>query len=240
MVSFLGNTDFFHYSNAGGLNTIANLTTLNTLIFDAQNNDVYYAVAPGYSSLSRIMKYDLATREITTFKEADPRIGNLEPEAAWMAKIELLLVKRDYKGIFAISDLDKVTVAQFLVLSQLWLQDNNLADQAKLLEGANRLLRNYPDYGILYGVKAAILKKTDEDEFIENANKALKAEIIAPDIQIIIYSKLADFYKQRKDIKNMHASAGECLLLLDQARERYNPQEFDKTYAKMKEYMGSN
>jgi hypothetical protein len=77
VISILGNIDFYHYTDSVSVyyESLHNYETDQSVVFDLADSTVYFAIYPHFAAWSRWLKYNYITREVSAFKEADPRLS---------------------------------------------------------------------------------------------------------------------------------------------------------------------
>ena len=241
VLTILRSTDFYQYNEYIGsdVSTIANEKTLFTLIYDLQKRNVYFSFYPGYSSLNKILKYDLEKKEINLYKEIDVKYSNRQIDnfQKWYNDYQILSLEHNYKEIIKMTDFSKdLNQVQLNCIYNIWSKNKKLIDQKILLASTDKLIKKYDDVSFFYLVKGKIFYKINEfEKAIECFEKALNSKIIFNYDKIKIYSFLVDSYEKIGN-KNMSLIyAKECITLIDNLKLKYKITTYIKNiYTKMK------
>ena len=75
-ISILSNTDFYHYTDSMPvyLESLHNYETDQSVIFDLADSTVYFTCYAHFAAWNRWLKYNYITREVTVYREADPKL----------------------------------------------------------------------------------------------------------------------------------------------------------------------
>ncbi len=220
MLLFLADYDFYHYKKMpGAMNaTIANERTLHTLIFDWRDFSVYFASAPGYSSLGSIFKYNFQSSSIELYRDPLPEFNSIDFQGfmGWYGNYQkAYLISTVAKGIerkfpfikFKKPDYSKVlgeidlsiyhNPRELWSLFRIWKTDRRAISFKDVIYSCEKAIERYPDFAILHTIKgnieASLYKYSDA---IETFNKALDCSIISDYDRIHIYNELVTLYKK--------------------------------------------
>ncbi len=220
MIDFLRNYEFYDYEKlVGSMNaTVVNERTLHSLIFDSENCSVYFASAPGYSSLSEIVKYDFDTSELVSYKEASQefssddfnkfmewygsyqdaslvsRVGEGIERKFWFLKFD----KPDFTRV--LSNIDLTTYhnpRELWSLFRIWKTDRTAISFKNVIYSCDKAIERYPEFAVLFIIKGTIQKALKKNEkAIASFEKALECRFISDYDRIHLYDELARINKK--------------------------------------------
>jgi len=246
MLHFLADYDFYHYKKMpGSMNTtIVNERTLHTLIFDWRDSSVYFASAPGYSSLAAIYKYNFKSSSLELYRDPLPEFGSIDFQGfmEWYGSYQkAYLVSTVAKGIerkfpyikFKKPDysrvLDDIDLAAYhnprelWSLFRIWKGDRRAISFKDVIYSCNKAIERYPDFAILYTIKGSIETSLHRyDDALESFNKALNCTIISDYDRIHIYNDLVSLYKKTGERDRALDAAVENIKLIESLTERYS------------------
>ena len=77
-ISILSNTDFYHYTDSMPvyLESLHNFETDQSVIFDLADSTIYFTCYAHFAAWNRWLKYNYITREVSIYKEADPKLSD--------------------------------------------------------------------------------------------------------------------------------------------------------------------
>jgi len=205
-INFLSNTDFFDHKNAIGAGdvTLNNEGTLQSVVMDPSNLNIYFSSNSMYAGFSDFYKFDVKRSEISLYKEKNALTSSdsFEQFSAWFKKAELLYLEGDFKGAYKFTRYKNISYlmqleGMFDVMKRLKLLGK---EGISLLESADRLINVYPDYALPYLIKAKIFfAKKDFENAAFYGEKSLKAKIIFPYMKADALSIVAEsYYKLHK------------------------------------------
>jgi len=246
MLRFFADYDFYHYKKmSGSMNTtIVNERTLHTLIFDWRDFSVYFASAPGYSSLAAIYKYNFKTSSLELYRDPLPEFGGIDFQGfmEWYGSYQkAYLVSTVAKGIerkfpyikFKKPDYSRVLDAidlttyhnprELWCLFRIWKSDRRAISFKDVIYSCNKAIERYPDFAILYTIKGSIQTSLHRyGDALESFNKALNCTIISDYDRIHIYNDLVSLYKKTGERDRALDAAVENIKLIESLTERYS------------------
>ncbi len=220
-VDFLSNTDFFSHKNTIGAGdvTLNNEGTLQSVVMDPSNFDIYFSSTGMYAGFSDFYKFDVKNNVISLYKERNIIVSsdNFEQFTSWFKKVELLYLEGDFKGAYEFTKNKHIDYlmqleGMFDVIKRLKLLDKK---GALLLDSADRLINEYPDYALPYLIKAKIFfAKKDFKSAAFYGEKSLKAKIIFLYMKADALSVVAEsYYKLHKiDLARQYARESKNLI----------------------------
>ncbi|OPZ58222.1 MAG: Acyl-coenzyme A:6-aminopenicillanic acid acyl-transferase [Deltaproteobacteria bacterium ADurb.Bin510] len=165
LLGYLGDTSFYGYRDVILTNcaTINNDYTINTLVFDPVRQDVYYAVAPGFSALSKIYRYEQTSRHLTLYRPAEARFDDPVRQAKmrWFDAYLNLKYCSDYAAIIRLVDLNdpQLDPVQLRYAAEAWLKAPGAGDGAAIVAALERMSQRYPRYDLPHLYRAKLLAK---------------------------------------------------------------------------------
>jgi hypothetical protein len=261
MLHFLADYDFYHYKKIpGSMNTtIVNERTLHTLIFDWRDFSIYFASAPGYSSLAAIYKYNFKSSSLEQYRDPLPEFGGIDFQGfmEWYSNYQkAYLVSTVAKGIerkfpfikFKKPDysrvLDDIDLAAYhnprelWSLFRIWKSDRRAISFKDVIFSCEKAIEQYPDFAILYTIKGSIeasLKRFDDA--IRSFSKALECGIISDYDRIHIYNELVTLYKKNDDSDLALDAAVKNIKLIESLSDQYSMGSIvSRIYDRMKYY----
>lgn len=223
MFNLLSDANFWGYDRLIGTGgTALNYErTLNSMVFDLKNNTVYYAAANGFSPWARIYRLNTKDMSISLYRDELPERKSVAVKELldWVAQYQILLYRRDYQGIFAMTDFDKeLTPTHLDYLYRCYQKAPNVEWANKLIGLADKLSAKYSDYSLPYQIKGKILyREGKEMEAALYLEKALDSRIHFEDDDLRILIDLVQIYQ----------STG------NQAKARHFMECFTKIYNKL-------
>jgi len=179
----LSNTDFYHYTDSLPvyLESLHNYETDQSVIFDLADSTVYFSYYAHYAAWNRWLKYNYATREVSIYKEADPRLND-----PLLARLNELYGKNeacDWRDSANVRSLVNAVIESGInnyftldFLSTTYLRYYNSPAQAKAY--ADLLINKYPD--IItghYNKGRALDEEKNYDEAITEYTRGLDNKI---------------------------------------------------------------
>jgi hypothetical protein len=78
LIGILSNTSYYHYTNPipVHLESLHNYETDQSVIFDLADSTIYFTYFAHYAAWNRWLKYNYVTRDVSVYKEADPRLSD--------------------------------------------------------------------------------------------------------------------------------------------------------------------
>lgn len=239
MADYLKNADLYEYKNVylTDCSTINNEFTVNTLIFDLKNDAFYCAFAPGYSAFARMYKYNLKDRTLTFFREADPRMESpeLKEKMNWYYDYKKYQYRGEFKKMLEKTDFTRdMGPGQLTYIVNAWKDDKVIKPEI-LIAGIDRQIAKYPHYGLLYLLKADVLRESGKiEDAAEIYERALATPHLSSQYRLEILSQMAKI-----NIKENPAAAIEPMLLycslIDELRKTHHIDEkLEKDYKKFR------
>ena len=191
LLDYLGDTNFYGYERVilTHCGAICNDYTINTLVFDPARQTVYYAVAPGFSALSPVYRYDLASRRLTPYRAANERFNDPRRQARmrWFDAYLNLKYCGDDAGIQTLVNLDEAELdpVQLRYAADAWLAAPVKNYGQALLAALERESAAYPRYGMLYLYRAKVLERLGhKDEALQTLDKLGVSSDLTPDFEL--------------------------------------------------------
>lgn len=161
MLDLFGSTDFWGYRIQNGTGSIAvnYEKTLNTIIIDLAHDTVYYAAEGGFSAWGKVYRINIKDMSIKLYRDELPerRSKPVKDLLDWLDKYQMLLIQRDYRKIFANTNFNaELTPRQLYYLYNAYQKSPRKAWGMEIMQQADRLLTQYPDFGMLYQIKGEI------------------------------------------------------------------------------------
>jgi len=246
MLHFLADFDLYHYKKMpGSMNTtIVNERTLHTLIFDWRDFSVYFASAPGYSSLSAIYKYNFKSSSLDFYREPLPEFGSIDLQGfmEWYSSYQkAYLISTVAKGIerkfsyikfkkpdysVILDEIDLTTYhnpRELWSLFRIWKSDRRAISFKDVIYSCTKAIERYPDFAILYTIKGSIETSLHRyNDALESFNKALNCPIISDYDRIHIFNDLVSLYKKTGDRERALDAAVKNIKLIESLIERYS------------------
>jgi hypothetical protein len=239
MVDYLRNADLYEYKNVylSDCSTINNEFTVNTLIFDLKNDAFYCAFAPGYSAFARMYKYNLKDRTLALFKDADPRMDTaaLKDKMNWYYNYKKLQYRGEFKKMLEQTDFSgDMGPGQLTYIIKAW-EDERAVKPEVLLASIDRQIAAYPNYGLLYLLKADVLRESGKSkDAAASYEQALATPNLGNYFRLEILGKLAKINLK----ENPEAAIGQMRLycaLIDELRKTHHIDEkLEKDYQKFR------
>ncbi len=213
-IDFLGNTDFFAYKNIIGAGdvTLNNEGTLQSVVMDPSNLNIYFSSSSMYAGFFDFYKFDVKRNEITLYKEKNAltSLNSFKQFSTWFKKAELLYLEGDFRGAYEFTKGRNISYlmqleGMFDVMKRLKLLNK---EGISLLDSANRLINEYPAYALPYLIEAKIFfAQKDFKNAAFYGEEALKAKIIFPYMKADALSVVAEsYYKLHKiDLAKQYA-----------------------------------
>lgn len=262
MINFLRDYDLYGYRKfCGSMNaTIVNERTLHTIIFDHYNAAVYLSSAEGYSSLSRIVRYDFNRGEIVSYREPAPEFESdeLKNFLEWYCSFQdASIIGTVTEGIsrrfrfvkFREPDFSPVVKnshsascrnpRELWSLFRIWKRSRRSINPEDILRSCGIMIKKYPDFAILYIIKGNIeksLKKTSDA--MNTFETALRCDIISNYDRIHIYNDLfkLSLKSGMKDKALKYAESN--VKLIDSLSDRFSSGDITgRIYHRMKSYL---
>lgn len=241
MLAYLSDTGFYQYDDMilTDNSSINNEYTFNTLVFDAMNSAVYYAVSPGYSGLARMYRYDMKKGTMSLYRKADPilRDPEFKRKMAWFNRYKSLDYRGEYKKILEQTDFSSdLSPAQLKAVKDVWEKAPDALDPQILITKIDQKTARYPDYGMLYMIKGDILHSSNKDrDAILSYNRALSSNILSLEYRLRILGDLPDLYLDNGEGEKARAAMLEYIKLVDELEDRYHMEaSVRKRYNEMK------
>ncbi len=220
-IDFLSNADFFGYKNIIGAGdvTLNNEGTLQSVIMDPSNLNIYFSSSGMYAGFFDFYKFDVKRSEISLYKEKNTltSLDSFKQFSKWFKKAELLYLEGNFKGAYKFARGQKISYliqleGMFDVMRRLKILSK---EGVSLLNSADRLIDEYPDYALLYLIKAKIFfAQKDFKNAAFYGEKALEARIIFPYMKADALSVVAEsYYKLHKaDLARRYAKKSKSII----------------------------
>ena len=220
MIDFLRDYDFFGYRKfCGSMNaTIVNERTLHTVIFNHSDGSIYLSSAEGYSALSRIVRYDFNTGNMTSYRNPAPEFesNDMREFLDWYCTYQDAViintvaegVSRRFKFVkFKEHDFSKIVKScptdscrnsrEIWSLYRIWKRNPGAVNPEDIIISCNSMIEKYPDFAILYIIKGNIEKSLmRRADALKTYEKALGCSIISGYDRIHILNDLVYLYKK--------------------------------------------
>jgi hypothetical protein len=205
VIGILSNVDFYHYTDTVStyIEALHNYETDQSVVFDLADSTIYFACYPHFAAWSRWLKYNYITRDVSVYKEADPRLYS--PLVAQLNKIFTDLESCDWRDSsnvrslvnnIADSQIDNYFSGSFL--SKTYLNYYNLPSESKIF--SDRLIAKYPDIATGYYYKGRALEAEQKyDEAVLLYTKAVDCRINCEFFLAEAYEHLALSYSSLAD-----------------------------------------
>jgi tetratricopeptide (TPR) repeat protein len=178
--------------------------TLNTMVMDLYNDTVYYASEGGFSAWGAIYQIKISDMSIKVYRKELPqrKTKPIKDLLEWVDKYQMLSFQRDYEKIFATTDFNNdLTLRQLYYLYKSYQKEPQRERGVKLIDLADRLLKDYPDFGFLYKVKGEILNEIGEyQKAALTLEKSYNSRINYESEQLEVLLDLVRIYKQLKNV----------------------------------------
>jgi len=239
MLDYLRNVDFYEYKNVymTYVSTINNEMTVNTLIFDLKNDLIYFAVAPGYSAFAKMHQYDLKNRTLKLFKDADPRMETpeLKEKMNWYYNYKKLQYRGEFKKILEQTDFSRdLGPSQLKFIKEAWEEEKAVKPEI-LVSGIDKQIAKYPNYGMLYLLKADVLKESGKDnDAVVNYEHALATPYLSNQFRLEILSKLVKINEKENPNLAKDQMQHYCALIDELRKTHHIDKKLEKNYQKFK------
>ncbi len=221
-INIISNTEFYGYKEKPEMfyESIHNYQTSQSVVFDAQNNTVYFAYNPYFAAWSNWYKYNYETSEVHLYKKQNPRLTN-ELTKNFIDACQM----KDYKSWNNNKQLRKYIKKLEELQSQHLFADKDLTtyyllynkDFTKAETYINKLLSDYPTIIFGYYYQGIFYQLQNQyDEAIESFNKALLTKNIPEYWKFSVYEQLAKVYNKKGDILMQKETAQQALNIYNQ------------------------
>ncbi len=241
MLDLLGSTDFWGYRIPNGTGSIAvnYEKTLNTIIIDLAHDTVYYAAEGGFSAWGKVYQINIKDMSIKLYRDELPQRSSkpVKNLLDWVNKYQLLSFQRDYQKIFKITDFNtELTPRQLYYLYNTYQKEPQRKWGIEIMKAADRLLANYPDFGMLYQIKGEILSRIgDNSKAAVNLEKAFKSRINYDSDNLDILLSLIQINKRLGNKQNEQIYIDQYFVLYNKLAKFSAPDP--KYQVKYKEYL---
>jgi tetratricopeptide (TPR) repeat protein len=183
IIGILSNTDFYHYTGTVStyIESLHNFETDQSVIFDLADSTVYFTYYPHFAAWNRWLKYNYITREVSVYKEADPKLSSplvvkmngifseLEPcdwrDSSSVRTLVNNIINSNIENYFSLSLLSKTYLDYY----------KNPSEAAKY---AQKLIDLYPDIITGYFQKGRAYEEQNQlKEALEQYQLALNCKI---------------------------------------------------------------
>lgn len=220
-INTLINTDFYHYKNVLGAGDVTtnNEGSLQTVVMCPQTKTIYFSSAPTYSGLLKFLSYNIETRRIKIYRQDSPEIKekSFAEFTNWLKNAEAMFIKNDWKGIAKLTKrIENPTIIQMEGLAEAELNTRTARTDKTILMKLDKVINEYPDYSLLYLLKAEILfEKRQYEKSISSSVRSLESSVNFPYTKMESYKILAESYHELHEIDKAKYYANKCLTLLD-------------------------
>jgi tetratricopeptide (TPR) repeat protein len=183
LIGMLSNTSFYHYTDSISvhLESLHNYETDQSVIFDLADSTIYFTYYAHYAAWNRWLKYNYITRNVSVYKEADPRLSD-----PFLAKLNDMYGKYeacDWRDSSNVRSLMNTVIESGIrnyfslnFLSSTYLDRYHSPFLAKMY--ADMLIEKYPDIITGYYQKGRALEAENKvDEAITEYMHALESNI---------------------------------------------------------------
>jgi hypothetical protein len=182
-ISILSNTDFYHYTDSIPvyLESLHNYETDQSVIFDLADSTIYFSYYAHYAAWNRWLKYNYITRQVSVYKEADPKLND-----PFLARVNDLYGKteacdwRDSTNVRSlITSISNSKIENYFSLDFLaWRYRDYFKLPSESLIYADKLIQKYPDIITGYYNKGRALEAENKiEEAIAEYTLALDCKI---------------------------------------------------------------
>lgn len=238
---FLSDTGFYNYDEfigSGNYLTISNEYTLFSLLFDYNNNKIYFAKGHAYAGNNKIYYYDIIKNEIEIYKEESEfyKKNTTIDFIDWFSKYQIMKLKKEYKEIKKSILEDEYIYPQKIIAAYLlYINDKKNINNEKLINLINKGIEKYPDYYLFYYMKGRYYQKEKKyKEAAEEYEKSISSNILFEYSKINIYEKLYETNKKLKNKEKSEIYAKKFLNEYKEKEEKYKmPKYMKKKYKKI-------
>jgi len=212
-ISILSNIDFYHYSDSISVyyESLHNFETDQSVVFDLADSTVYFAVYPHFAAWSQWLKYNYVTRQVSIYKEANPRLFSplvtklnsifTEMESCdWRDSSNVRLLLNNVQN----SHIENYFSFSFLAKTYL----DYFKNPSEALLYAQKLINAYPDIVTGYFLKGRVFEEQKQyGEAIGQYEQALSIKIGCEYYLAETYEHLAllNFSLRKKDLASEYA-----------------------------------
>lgn len=217
MAAMLRSTDYYGYKNVFGKFTVDNYETIQSMVLLPATGDLYFASAPMYAGLAKMIHYNRKSGAVSVYREADPRMAGdaMKDMIAW-ADLLYTDPKQAMKSVEAAS---AASMFQLTMTYGFYQIEQDLVDLPKLIPSIDRAIGQMPDDATFYRMKGdALLASKKYDEAVAVLERGLKSRIASPGDVLMLHALLAKSYDRKGDRKLASQHADEALRMLTQYR----------------------
>jgi hypothetical protein len=183
LIGILSNTSFYHYTDPipVHIESLHNYETDQSVIFDLADSTIYFTYYAHYAAWNRWLKYNYITREVSIYREADPKLN--DPFLSNLNDIYKNYETCDWRDSTNVRSLVNTVIESGIknyfsldFLSTTYLKYYHSPTQAKIY--ADMLIDKYPDIITGYYNKGRALdEEKNYDEAIAEYIRALNSKI---------------------------------------------------------------
>lgn len=239
MLDYLRNADFYEYRDVymTHVSTINNEMTVNTLIFDLNNDVIYFAFAQSYSAYAKMYQYDLKNRTLALFKDADPRIESpeLTDKMNWYYNYKKIRYRGEFKKILEQTDFSNdLGPSQLTHILEAWREEQVVKPEI-LISSIDRQIAKYPNFGMLHLLKADVLKESGKGkDAAVYYEQALAAPHLSNQFRLEILSKLAKINENEHPNLARVQMLQYCSLIDELKKTHHIDKKLEKDYKRFK------
>ncbi|MCK4666164.1 hypothetical protein KAU33_05420 [Candidatus Dependentiae bacterium] len=201
-IDILSSTQIYNYGDVEFHVSINNGGTIQSIVFDAANSNVYFAVSTGYAGWDKWIKYNYETEDVSVYRQPNPIRNNITIKK----QIELMDIslKTDWQDNESkkklIKEIEKSGVETFwsLRVCSYISRDIGRFDEAE--KYVKKWIEKYPDIGWAYYLYGNLLQKMNRnEEAIKILEQGLNTKFLDDYMEVIMYYQLIKIYEKRND-----------------------------------------
>lgn len=229
MWNLLRNRDFTEPGLWLNRGSIANYSTMFSVVFDLSNNKFSFAVAPSWSSLRTVWEYNLSDGSFAQLLPEDPYCQTpefLRNEAAFYHAEQALI-----DGTFSLADVDYHLGAYSIVRYSIRRFNPRKKDpQLQML--FEKAAETYPNVDLSYMGLGYYYRFIDPEKSIANFEKVLAFPDPSRDFSLSALQYIVDAYKELGDKDNAALKAAEWLEMFEILSEGHLVSNYHKKIAR--------